>query len=131
MQKFCLKLMVLKVSSQSRMQFFRCALLRETLKLSCWRECSMKDDPSHFSHDIEPVQLQKRLISKFTGNFITCFVSIYPAKSASFQPTFQFQMMHSSVISLEQTGAKTSNIQNQSLSPGGGPCHGSGSFYFL
>ena len=77
-------------TNESRMQFFRCALLWETLKLSCWRECSMKDDPSHFSHDIEPVQLQKRLISKFTGNFITCFVSIYPAKSAFFQPTFQF-----------------------------------------
>ena len=41
-------------TNESRMQFFRCALLWETLKLSCWRECSMKDDPSHFSHDIEP-----------------------------------------------------------------------------
>ena len=67
-------------TNESRMQFFRCALLRETLKLSCWRECSMKDDPSHFSHDMEPVQLQKKTNIKVYGKFYYLFCFNLPGK---------------------------------------------------
>ena len=62
------------------MQFFRCALLRETLKLSCWRECSMKDDPWHFSHDMEPLQPAKRTNIKVNGKFYYLFCFNLPGK---------------------------------------------------
>ena len=71
-------------ANESRMQFFRCALLWETLKLSCWRECSMKDDPSHFSHDMELLQPAKRTNTKVYGKFYYLFCFNLPGKKCIF-----------------------------------------------
>lgn len=87
------------------MQFFRCALLWETLKLSCLRECSMKDDPWHFSHNIEPLQPTKRTNIKVYGKFYYLFCFNLPSKKCIY-PTH---------ISISNDAQRSGENQNQDM----------------